>query len=109
MINVSIDDWQLLVLSSDPSLNPHLLIPVFTAISGDLGMFTGYTTVPDARAALFRKNFSDCDQVTVEAGKYYALYRPHPSWKNLSRKLYRAGETKAVGIAKPHVQTVIGM
>ena len=62
-----------------------------------------------ARAALFRKKFSDRDQVTAESGKYYALYRRNPSWKYLSRYLYSAGETNAVGIAKPHVQTVIGM
>ena len=68
-----------------------------------------YTTVPEARAALFREKFRDRDQVTAEAGKYYALYHRNPSWKDLSRYLYRAGETKAVGIAKPHVQTVIGM
>ena len=68
-----------------------------------------YTTVPDARAALFREKFSDRDQVTAEAGKYYALYHEDPSWKDLSVGLYRAGETKAVEIAKPHVQTVSGM
>ena len=66
-------------------------------------------TVPGARAALFREKFSDGDQVRAEAGKYYALYRPEPSWKSLSVYLYRAGETAAVGIAKPHVQTVTGM
>ncbi|CAI8053879.1 hypothetical protein GBAR_LOCUS29437, partial [Geodia barretti] len=27
---------------ADPSLNPHLLIPVFTAISGDWGEIAGY-------------------------------------------------------------------
>ena len=100
---------QWLVLSSDPSLNPHLLIPVFTAISGDWGVIDVYTTVPYARAALFREKFRDRDQVTAEAVKYYALYRYDPSWKDLSRWLYKAGETKAVGIAKPHVQTVTGM
>ena len=105
--------WQWLVLSSDPSLNPHLLVPVFTAISGEwediryLGV--SYTTVPQARAALFREKFSDGDQVRAEAGKYYALYHRDPSWKDLSLYLYRAGETKAVEIAKPHVQTVTGM
>jgi hypothetical protein len=91
---------------ADPSLNPHLLIPVFTAISGDWGEIDDYTTVPEARAALFREKFSDRDQVTAEAGKYYALYHRDPSWKTLSLWLCRAGETKAVGIAKPHVQTV---
>ncbi|CAI8035611.1 hypothetical protein GBAR_LOCUS19953, partial [Geodia barretti] len=91
---------------ADPSLNPHLLIPVFTAISGDWEDIDIYTTVPDARAAFFREKFSDRDQVTAEAGKYYALYCPYPSWKALSLWLYKAGETKAVGIAKPHIQTV---
>ena len=68
-----------------------------------------HITVPDARAALFRKKFSDRDQVTAEAGKYYALYHLNPSWKVLSTSLYRAGETKAAALAKPHVQTVTGM
>ena len=72
-------------------------------------MIDDYTTVPDARAALFCKKFSDRDQVAAEAGKYYALYHCDPSWKVLSARLYRAGETKAVKIAKPHVQTVSGM
>ena len=101
--------WQWLVLSSDPSLNPHLLVPVFTAISGEWEKIDIYTTVPQARAALFREKFGDGDQVRAEAGKYYALYYHSPSWKNLSLYLYRAGETKAVEIAKPHVQTVTGM
>ena len=68
-----------------------------------------YSTVLGARAALFREKFSDGDQVRAEAGKYYALYHPDPSWKGLSLNLYTAGETAAVGIAKPHVQTVTGM
>ena len=67
----------------------------------------GYTIVPGARVALFHKKFSD--QVTAKAGKYYALYHRDPSWKDLSANLYRAGETKAVEMAKPHVQTVSGM
>ena len=101
--------WQWLVLSSDPSLNPHLLVPVFTALSGEWGEISNYRTVPEARADLFRKKFGDGDQVRAEAGKYYALYHPNPSWKDLSLYLYSAGETKAVEIAKPHVQTVTGM
>ena len=101
--------WQWLVLSSDPSLNPHLLVPVFTAISGEWKKIDIHTTVPEARADLFREKFGDGDQVRAEAGKYYALYNDDPSWKDLSVNLYRAGETKAVEIAKPHVQTVTGM
>ena len=100
--------WQWLVLSSDPSLNPHLLVPVFTAISGEWEKI-GHITVPQARAALFREKFGDGDQVRAEAGKYYVLYKDDPSWKDLSVCLYRVGETKAVEIAKPHVQTVTGM
>ena len=105
--------WQWLVLSSDPSLNPHLLVPVFTAISGEWETIKslGYsdTTVPRPRADLFREKFGDGDQVRAETGKYYALYHINPSWKDLSLSLYSAGETKAVEIAKPHVQTVTGM
>ena len=65
--------------------------------------------IPDARAALFREKFSDRDQVTAEAGKYYALYSLYSSWRELSTYLYAAGETKATALAKPHVQTVTGM
>ena len=90
---------------------------VFAAITGNWWKIKSqcgdssrvYTTVPDARAALIRKKFSQHDQVTAEAGKYYALYHHDPSWKELSVNLYRAGETTALGIAKPHVQTVTGM
>ena len=72
-------------------------------------MIDDYTTVPDARAAIFREKFSDRNQVTAEAGKYYAFYHDNPSWKHLSIYLYKAGEMKALAIAKPHVQTVTGM
>ena len=73
------------------------------------GYVGNYITVPAARATLFRKKFSDRDQVTAEAGKYYALYHHDPSWKVLSTNLYKAGEIKATALAKPHVQTVTGM
>ena len=108
-----------LFLSSDPSLNPHLLTPVFTAITGDwwdihpppypgFPTLPGYPIVPDARAALFRERFTDHDKVRAEAGKYYALYHHNPSWNDLSCWLYKAGETKAVGIAKTRVHSVTG-
>ena len=96
----------------DPSLNPHILIPVFQAITGDwhkIGRPLPHNTVPDARAALFREKFPHRDQVTAEAGRYYALIHPDPSWRVFSIALYRAGEMKAVEIAKPHIQTVTGM
>ena len=67
----------------------------------------GYLIVPPARAQLFRERFSVPDQHT-EAGRYYALYHPDPSWKTLSVNLYRAGETEALQIARPHIQTVTG-
>ena len=63
--------------------------------------------VPDARAQLFHERFSVPDQRT-EAGRYYALYHLNPSWKSLSVYLYRAGETEALQIARPHIQTVTG-
>ena len=102
----------LLLLSSDPSLNPHNLIPVFRAITGDWDKIddsiSGYTVVPPARAELFREKFSVRDQLTEAAATYYALYHEDPNWKELSRWLYRAGETMAVQIARPHIQTVTG-
>ena len=63
--------------------------------------------MPDARAQLFRERFSVPDQHT-EAGRYYALYHHDPSWKDLSVYLYSAGETEALQIARPHIQTVTG-
>ena len=101
-------------LFSDPSLNPNLLIPVFTTITGDwqkIGRLprTPYTTVPDARANVFRKKFGNLAQLTAEAGKYYSFYHHDPSWKDLSVALYRAGETKALEVAKPYVPTVTGI
>ena len=103
----------LLLLSSDPSLNPHNLIPVFRAITGDwdkIGDWSvgDHTVVPPARAELFREKFSVRDQLTEAAATYYALYHYNPNWKWLSRYLYSAGETMAVQIARPHIQTVTG-
>ena len=66
-----------------------------------------YIIVPDARAVLFREKFSVHDLPT-EAATYFALYHRDPSWKWLARGLYRAGETAAVQLAKPHIQTVTG-
>ena len=63
---------------------------------------------PGPRARLIREKFSVEEQPT-EAGTYYALYYPDPNWKELSRGLFRAGETVAVDIARPHIQTVTGM
>ena len=63
--------------------------------------------MPRARAKLFRERFSVPDQRT-EAGRYYALYDPDPSWKALSVDLYSVGETEALQIARPHIQTVTG-
>ena len=37
---------------------------------------------------------------------YYTLYDPNPNWKTLSCDLYRAGETKALKIARTHIQTM---
>ena len=95
----------------DPSLNPHNIIPVFQALTGnweEIGIFpNSLTVVPDARAELFRERFSVPDQYT-EAGRYYALYHPNPNWKQLSCNLYRAGETEALQIARPHTQIVTG-
>ena len=98
----------LLLLSSDPSLNPHNLIPVFRAITRDWDRIAYHTVVPGARAELFREKFSVRDQLTEAAATYYALYHKNPNWKELSRNLYRAGETMAVQIARPHIQTVTG-
>ena len=102
------------VLSSDPSVTPHNVIPVFQALTGEwdrIGDYPigRYIIVPDARAQLFRDKFTTRDELTETAGKYFALYHPNPSWKFLSVRLYRGGETEALQIARPHIQTVRGM
>ena len=65
--------------------------------------------LPDARVALFREKFSDPGQFNAEAGKYWALYDPLPTWRRLALSLYRAGETKAAQMARHHVHVVTGM
>ena len=69
-------------ISSDPSLIPSHVIPVFQALTGDwkeigdwgaIGVFPiSLIVVPDARARLFHERFSVPDQRT-EAGRYYTL------------------------------------
>ena len=97
------------VLSSDPSVTPHNVIPVFQALTGDWDKIGRYTIVPDARAQLFRDKLTTRDELTETAGKYFALYRLNSSWKFLSIDLYSVGETEALQIANPHIQTVRGM
>ena len=94
-------------ISSDPSLIPSHVIPVFQALTRGWEEIGDYPIVQGAMAHLFRKRFSVPDQRT-EAGRYYALYHEDPSWKTLSVHLYRAGETEALQIARPHIQTVTG-
>ena len=94
------------VLSSDPSVTPHNVIPVFQALTG---RWDQIGAVPHPRAQLFRDKLTTRDELTEAAGKYFALYHPSPSWKWLSVRLYRGGETEALQIARPHIQTVRGM
>ena len=94
------------VLSSDPSVTPHNVIPVFRALTGDWDI---YIIVPDARAQVFRGKLTTCDELTEAAGKYVALYHHNPSWRRLSVSLYKGGETESLQIARPHIQTVRGM
>ena len=97
------------VLSSDPSVTPHNVIPVFQALTGDWDVIGICHIVPDDRAQLFRDQLTTRDELTETAGEYFALYHPDPAWKWLSEGLYRGGETDALQIAKPHIQTVRGM
>ena len=97
------------VLSSDPSVTPHNVIPVFQALTGDWGDIGHCIIVPHARAQLFRDKLTTRDELTETAGEYFALYYLNPSWKFLSKGLYRRGETEALQIARPHIQTVRGM
>ena len=102
------------VLSSDPSVTPHNVIPVFQALTGDWDKicndpFVPDVIVPEARAQLFRDKLTTRAELTETAGEYFALYYYSPSWKWLSVCLYRGGETEALQIARPHIQTVRGM
>ena len=102
----------LLFFSSDPTITRPHTIPVFEAITRDwneiVGDGRGIYTVPHDRAAVIRQQFSDPLDQRRRAGEYYALYSPWASWKQLSVNLYRAGETKAVQLTRPHLQTVRG-
>ena len=88
-------------------------MPVFKAITGDWGEITDIDSVPNrplfpaARARLIREKFNAVDQLW-EAAHYYVLYSDGASWKHLCVSLYRAKETAAVQIARPHLQTVRG-
>ena len=97
------------VLSSDPSVTPHNVIPVFQALTGDWNKIGRYTIVPRPRAQLFLDKLTTRDELTEAAGKYFALCHHSPSWKQLSLCLYESGETEALQIARPHIQTVRGM
>ena len=97
------------MLSSDPSVSPHNVIPVFQALTGDWHKIGDYSIVPRPRAQLFRDKLTTRDELTEAAGTYFALYHPNPAWKWLSVILYRGGETEALQIARPHIQTVRGM
>ena len=97
------------VLTSDPSMTPHNVIPVFQALEGDWAEIGGNIIVPPPRAQLFRHKLTSRDQLTEAAGKYFALYHPRPTWKLLSVGLYSGGETEALQIARPHIHTVRGM
>ena len=98
-----------IVLSSDPSVTPPNVIPVFQALTGDWDDIGIYTIVPPPRAQLFRHKLTTHDELTETAGEYFALYHPNPSWKWISVRLYENGETEALQIARPHIQTVRGM
>ena len=97
------------VLSSDPSVTPHNIIPVFQALTGEWNDIGRYCIVPHYRAQLFRYKLTTRDELTEAAGEYFALYHYIPSWKFLSVELYEGGETEALQIARPHIQTVRGM
>ena len=85
-------------------------MPVFKAITGHWEKITDRINsplVPPSRARLIREKFNAVDQLR-EAAHYYALYSEDPSWKELCVSLYRARETAALQIARPHLQTVRG-
>ena len=70
-------------------------------------MFGDYIFIPPARASFYEEHFNVRDQ-RREAAHYYALYSYDASWKHLCIGLYRASETAALQIARPHLQTVRG-
>ena len=83
-------------------------MPVFKAITGHWETIRNdLPLVPAARAQLIKDKFNAVDQLR-EAAHYYALYASNPGWKELCVSLYRARETAAMQIARPHLQTLRG-
>ena len=68
----------------------------------------GYIIVPSARARVIRQLFNDVMDQKKQAEQYYTLYHPASSWKHLSVRLYQAGETSAVQLARKYLHTIKG-
>ena len=103
----------LLFFSSDPTFTPPHTIPVFEAITRDWHQIGNDSMkqiiVPDARVDVICQQFSDPLDQRRRGGEYYTLYYPGANWKKLSVALYKAGETKAVQLTRPHLLTVRGI
>ena len=70
--------------------------------------FYMYVVVPSGRARVIRQQFNDVMDQKKQAGQYYTLYNPDSSWKHLSVKLYGAGETSAMQLARKYLHTIKG-
>ena len=74
-----------------------------------MGTYSEYSIiVPYARARVIRQQFNDVMDQKKQAGQYYTLYDPTSSWKYLSVRLYEAGETSAVQLARKYLHTIKG-
>ena len=96
------------IVYTDPSFTTQLVIPVFLAIVGDWERMGALILVPRARARVIRQKFNDDMDQKKQAGQYYTLYSPSGSWKDLSVRLFKDGETSAVQLARKYLHTIKG-
>ena len=62
----------------------------FTFTSG------GYILVPESRADIIRRQCTSITDEKKEAATYYVTCHPSASWGKLAKRLYQAGEKRAV-------------
>ena len=98
----------LYIVYTDPSFTTQLVIPVFLAIVGDWERMGALILVPRARARVIRWKFNDDMDQKKQAGQYYTLYSPSGSWKDLSVRLFKDGETSAVQLARKYLHIIKG-
>ena len=79
------------------------VIPVFEAITGDLSDLG----IPSKRLQVIIKVLNPVSQRRA-AAQYYIQCYPDASWKYLSMRLYKMGESNALQLARQYVHLVRG-